>query len=343
MVITEVKGSGKKPYILSQDGPVFSCTCPAWRNQSQPIDKRTCKHLKAHLGEDVELTRTATNTVEIEKIMTRADGRKLRPDEKAKLNGPPVLLAHPWTADVDPTGWWMSEKLDGVRAYWDGKNFISRQGNTYHAPEWFKQGLPEYPLDGELWMARQQFQATLSVVRSYDAGDAAWKKITYMIFDQPGPEAFEERNKKLLRWDDRIGGASPYVQILDQTQCKGIEHLRGTLAVAEKLGAEGLMLRKPGSLYEVGRSHTCLKVKTFHDAEAVVTAHKPGKGRHKGRLGALTVMMPDGKEFDIGTGFTDKERETPPEVGATVTYRYTELTKGGVPKCGSYVATRDYE
>lgn len=42
-----------------------------------------------------------------------------------------ILLAHKWEPDHDPTGWWMSEKLDGVRAYWDGEAFVSRRGNQF--------------------------------------------------------------------------------------------------------------------------------------------------------------------------------------------------------------------
>lgn len=336
-IIGEVKGSGKKPYVLSQDGPVFSCTCPAWRNQSLSIDKRSCKHLKGHLGELVELART---TGEAESSLIVEKGRKLRPDEKVKLYGPPILLAHPWTPDVDPTGWWMSEKLDGVRAYWNGKDFISRQGNTYLAPEWFKEGLPKYPVDGELWMARQKFQETLSVVRSFDAGDDAWKKITYMIFDVPDSTAPFEIRKQLLRSIEKDAYNTVSVA---QEECLSVEHLRDTLRAREALGAEGLMLRQPGSLYEVGRSHTCLKVKSFHEAEAEVIGYVAGKKRNKGVTGALSVRMPDGKEFDIGTGLSDAERRSPPKIGAMITYRYTETTKGGVPKCASYICERNYE
>ena len=109
------------------------------------------------------------------------------------------------------------------------------------------------------------------------------------------------------------------------------------------LGAEGLMIRKPGSLYEVGRSHTILKVKPFKDADAVVVGHEPGKGRHKGRLGGLVLRLPDGKEFNVGTGLSDDERRNPPPVGSTVTYAYTEHTSDGIPKCASFLRVRPEE
>jgi DNA ligase-1 len=72
----------------------------------------------------------------------------------------------------------------------------------------------------------------------------------------------------------------------------------------------------------------------------VVVGHQPGAGRHKGRLGALLVRLADGTAFAIGTGFSDKERAAPPAVGATVTFRYQELTDAGVPRFPSYVGVR---
>ncbi len=100
------------------------------------------------------------------------------------------------------------------------------------------------------------------------------------------------------------------------------------------------MLRQPGSRYVAGRSSTLLKVKTFHDAEATVVGHQAGTGRHKGRLGALLVRLPDGTDFAIGTGFSDRERENPPAIGATVTFRYQELSDTGVPRFPSWVGVR---
>jgi len=105
-------------------------------------------------------------------------------------------------------------------------------------------------------------------------------------------------------------------------------------------GGEGLMLRQPGSLYVAGRSATLLKVKNFQDAEARVLGHEPGAGRHKGRLGALLVELPNGKRFSVGTGFSDAERENPPPIGSVINFRYQELSEGGVPRFPSYVGVR---
>lgn len=139
---TTMQGSAARPYELKNVGGVYSCTCPAWRNQSLPIEKRSCKHLKTLRGADAETERTGNAT----------------PPARSSANGdkdkPPVLLAHKWEPHIDVTGWWLSEKLDGVRAYWDGSRFLSRLGNEFLAPQWFVASLPETPLDGELWVGR---------------------------------------------------------------------------------------------------------------------------------------------------------------------------------------------
>lgn len=318
----EIQGSAAKPYVLTNTGGVYSCTCPAWRNQSAGIERRTCKHLRKYRGDQAEEDRLGGELPA--KAQKSAEG----------VEGPPVLLAHSWDCQVDLTGWWISEKLDGVRAYWDGKKFLSRQGNEFMAPDWFVDGLPSTPLDGELWMDRKAFQKTISIVRRQDRSEH-WKQIRYVVFDSPAQKApFEDRIASLkTQFKKRLA----YAQLLEHSLCKSIEHLKAELARVEALGGEGLMVRQPGSKYEIGRSSTLLKIKTFHDAEATVVAIQDGKGKHKGRMGALVVELPDGTQFSVGTGFSDKERENPPEVGALVTFRYQELTDGGVPRFPSFV------
>lgn len=325
---TEVQGSARKPYVLKNTGGVYSCSCPAWRNQSVPIETRTCKHLRKLRGDASETERLGHP---IQRVV-RSGGSKERKD------GPPVLLAHRWEDDVDIDGWWMSEKLDGVRAYWDGKMFLSRNGNEYMAPDWFVEGLPEEPLDGELWQGRRQFQSTVSIVRRQDRSKH-WEKIKYVVFDAPAHKGiFEARQKYLQKLFET--SAIPHAELLEQKPCDDVEALQAELKEVEALGGEGLMLRQPGSKYEKGRSVTLLKVKTFHDADARVVGHVAGAGRHKGRLGALEAELPDGTLFNIGTGFSDAEREAPPALGSVVTFRYQELSKDGVPRFPIYVAQR---
>lgn len=322
----EMQGSGSKPYVLKNVGGLYSCSCPAWRNQSVGIERRTCKHLRKLRGDAAEEARLGAALPA--KPVEAKDGEA----------GPPVLLAESWDNAQDLAGWWMSEKLDGVRAYWDGRQFISRQGNLYHAPDWFVDGLPEFPLDGELWIGRKAFQRTVGTVRRQDKTDL-WMDVKFLVFDAPnhgGP--FEERIAFLA--DGIRQWKSAFTSILEQAICQGVDHLREELKRVEALGGEGLMLRQPGSKYVAGRSTTLLKVKRFLDAEAVVISHEAGRGKHVGRLGALVAKLSSGKTFSVGTGFSDHERAHPPAVGSTITFRYQELTDGGIPRFPSFVRTR---
>ncbi len=326
-----MQGSGAKPYVLKNTGGVYSCSCPAWRNQSIAIEKRTCKHLRKLRGDAAEEARTGGALPQRPvKAKTSGDG-----EEAA---GPPLLLAESWDNAADLSDWWMSEKLDGVRAYWDGKQFLSRQGNIYHAPDWFIAGLPTVPLDGELWIDRKKFQRTVSIVRRQDKNDL-WNEVRFLVFDAPAANGGFEDRLAFLK-DALARGAAKFARQHPHDRCKSLDALRAELTRIEALGGEGLMLRQPGSKYVAGRSSTLLKVKTFHDAEAVVVGHQAGAGRHKGRLGALLVRLPDGTDFAIGTGFSDRERENPPAIGATVTFRYQELSDAGVPRFPSWVGVR---
>jgi DNA ligase-1 len=322
---TEMKGSGKKPYTLKNTGGVYSCSCPAWRNQSLPIEKRTCKHLRKLRGDEAEESRIGS-------AVPRSTAK-----EGEKKEGPPVLLAEVWEPSHNPTGWWISEKLDGVRAYWDGKQFISRLGNIFLAPDWFIKGLPNVILDGELWMGRKLFQKTNGFVRRHDKGDY-WKDVKYVIFDMPGDGEFEQRIKNL---HGLIHVHRPtYALIHGHEVCTGIDHLKKELARVEELGGEGLMIRQPKSLYEAGRSSTLLKVKSFVDDEGVVSGYTDGTGKYKGKVGALLLKWND-REVKVGTGLTDEDRSSPPPVGSLVNFRYLGLTDDGEPRHASYVGIRD--
>ena len=102
-------------------------------------------------------------------------------------------------------------------------------------------------------------------------------------------------------------------------------------------GAEGLMLHRGSSFYKAGRSDDLIKLKQYDDAEAVVVAHLPGKGKYLGAMGSLQVMLPSGIQFKVGSGFTDAERHDPPAVGAKITYRYNGLTDQGLPRFARFI------
>ncbi len=323
----EVKGSAVKPYLLKNVGGVYSCSCPAWRNQSAPIEQRTCKHLRQYRGEQAEKDRLGgilpTKTIKKSNI---------------KKDTPPLLLATAWDGQQDITGWWMSEKLDGVRAYWTGEKFLSRQGNEYHAPDWFVDKLPAFPLDGELWMDRKMFQKTVSIVRRQDKSEH-WKNIRFLVFDAPAEKGSFEERLEIIR--THLNSKNTYIEQLSHIPCESSVHLKEELQRVEALGGEGLMLRQPKSLYEIGRSNTLLKIKSFIDAEAVVLEYQPGKGKHKGKMGALSVQLDNGTLFSIGTGFSDHQRANPPEIGSTISFRYQELSDDGVPRFPSFLRIRE--
>jgi|SaaInl8_200m_RNA_FD_contig_101_144891_length_3298_multi_4_in_0_out_0_3 DNA ligase 1 len=253
----------------------------------------------------------------------------------AKPKKSPLMLAHKWNDEIDIKGWWMSEKLDGVRGYWTGRELVSRSGNRFYAPEWFTRNFPRTPLDGELWTGREQFSELVSIVRKKKVHDE-WKKVRYLIFDAPEIKGgVEKRLDFVRRWFHEH--ENPYAQVLKQEICENREHLIKKLVQVESLGGEGMMLRRPDSPYTVGRSYDLLKVKTYEDAEATVIKHLPGLGRNKGRLGSLLVELPGGIQFAIGTGFSDKERENPPPVGSIITFKYYGIHKSGIPRFASFL------
>ena len=251
---------------------------------------------------------------------------------------PPLLLANVWKSSIDPTGWWMSEKYDGLRAYWDGQKLWTRYGNLIHAPDYFLAELPrDIVLDGELWMGHGKFEETASVVRS-ETPDDRWKLIRYMVFDAPQATGGFEQRMEFLR--ATVSRENRFVTVVAQERCRGAAQLLAERDRIVREGAEGLMLRQPGSPYEPRRSSTLLKVKPYDDAEATVIGHEPGKGKYAGKLGALRVRTENGREFSIGTGLTDAERESPPPIGTIITYRYQGLTAKGVARFPSYLRVR---
>jgi DNA ligase-1 len=255
--------------------------------------------------------------------------------------GPPeILLANVFRDGIDVTQYLVSEKFDGVRAIWDGERLRFRSGNLIQAPQWFLASLPAQPLDGELWLGRGRFERLSGIVRREVPVDEEWRQVRYMVFELPGGEgSFSERAGRIEHLVAQAG--VPWLEAVRQEAVTDRLSLQARLAAVLKAGGEGLMLHRADAPYESGRSDTLLKLKPWLDAEAVVVGHLPGKGKYAGQLGALRVRLPDGRQFSLGTGFTDAQRRQPPPVGATVTYRYRELTASGLPRFASFVRRRD--
>lgn len=258
----------------------------------------------------------------------------------AAAGKPELLLAQVYNDTIDVKQYWISEKLDGVRAYWDGKQLISRGGKVIAAPAWFVAGFPPRPLDGELWLGRNQFAATLSVVSKQQPVDSEWQQIRYYLFELPDATgSFTERISALQHLIARQD--SRYLMLVPQFRLSDNAALLAKLSELEQAGAEGLMLHHQDALYTTGRSADLLKLKTYQDSEAEVIGYRPGKGKYQGMVGALLVKTPDGKTFAIGSGLTDALRQTPPPLGAVVTYRYNGLTQHGLPRFARFLRLRE--
>ncbi|WP_293645225.1 DNA ligase [Thiolapillus sp.] len=253
--------------------------------------------------------------------------------------GTELLLLTKYRPGMVIDGWLMSEKLDGVRAYWDGSRLLSRQGNPFAVPDWFIQDLPPFELDGELWIARGQFEQTLSIVsRNYH--DPEWRRITYRVFEVPHASGgLLTRLHKLEAYLKEH--PLEHVSVIPQSVCRDTAHLMEKLDAVVAAGGEGLVLREPGSPYETGRSRHALKVKRYDDMEGRVLGYRPGKGKFKGMVGALQVEIEGGKRFYIGTGLSDQDRRDPPAIGSLITFRYHGLSSAGIPRFASFMRVRE--
>jgi len=274
-----------------------------------------------------------------------------------------VMLAKSYN-DQDPTGWWISEKLDGMRLLWDGHTAISRNGKPIILPASFQQQLPVgLSLDGELFLGHGRFQETMSIVRR-KVPDQRWDQIQYRVFDSPNTTGgFETRLAEVkghLFWNRKYQPA-PQIRVQEQILCASLEHMKMIFADLVANGAEGIMLRRFGSDYELKRSDSLLKYKPWlHSIDARVMGHQSGNGKHINRLGALVCLFLPGQQeldraaltfkipvnyletFTVGTGFTDQDRENPPPIGSIIRMSCQSLTDAGLPRFPVFEHIRDF-
>ncbi|WP_298442608.1 DNA ligase [uncultured Ferrimonas sp.] len=245
--------------------------------------------------------------------------------------GPDLMLAKSYHQDVEVSSYLISEKYDGMRAYWTGSKLVSRSGHKIAAPAWFIAALPAMPLDGELWLGRGQFQALMSIVRDAEPDEEQWRQVRYMVFDLPmSLNPFHVRQREITQLLTDLN--QPHLQAVPQHKVEDAKQLQALFRQHQLQGAEGLILKRYDSPYLSGRSPLMLKMKAYQDAEAVVVAHLPGKGKYQGLLGALLVKDASGREFKLGSGLSDQLRHHPPAIGSVVTYRYNGFTDSGLPR-----------
>ncbi|WP_337955952.1 DNA ligase [Curvibacter lanceolatus] len=256
----------------------------------------------------------------------------------------PLMKAGRYQAGQPVEGFLVSEKLDGVRARWDGQQLWTRSGRRIHAPAEFTVGWPSLALDGELWAGRGQFLRAVAAVRE-GAGSEAWAGLRLMVFDTPDPvRPFGGPDGRLALLQAALAAPRPPaptgptgLQALPQHPVSSTADLQSWLDEVVAAGGEGLMLHRTSNLYRSGRSNDLLKYKPFLDAEARVVQILPGKGQWQGLAGALLVQTTDGHRLRLGSGLSEAQRHEPPPVGSWVSFRYQGLHPGGMPRFASFV------
>lgn len=252
---------------------------------------------------------------------------------------PPIQLAESYQSQ-SISGYWASEKFDGVRAYWDGHQLLTRSGNLIHAPTWFTRRFPKHPMDGELWIERGQFDAISALVRSEASHSRRWKQVKFMVFDWP---------ERMLIFADRYHALGqqikernlPHLRQVAMWPAPSIQRLRKTLKQISQEGAEGIVLHRAFGLYQPGRNTNQLKLKPYQDGEARVVGYSPGQGKYQNMVGALVVETSQGIRFKLGSGLSDADRREPPPIGSQITYRYNGMTKNGKPRFARFLRRFD--
>ena len=319
-------------------------------NRSVKSNKRTLKKsIKRSVKKSNKRSGKKSKKRSVKKTEKRSDKRS------EKTNGRPtssrkfaVMLAKNYDPKIDPTGWWHSEKLDGVRAVWSTKDFVSRNNKIFRSPDSYKKYFPkDEVLDGELFTKRGDFKGAVSVVSHKTPNENDWKKVKYMAFDLPLEKGdFETRMKKLKSVVSRScrGKKNCPIKVVKQTRIKNRSHLNKLHKGIVKQKGEGSMIRRSKSPYENKRSGSLLKIKDFYEDDAIIVSHEKGSGKYKNNLGKLIVKWRQGKhkgvEFKVGSGFTDAERKGDyakrfPK-GKKIRVQYTEIQSSGKPRFPVY-------
>ena len=255
--------------------------------------------------------------------------------------------------DQNVSGWLASEKLDGVRAYWDGENLLSRQGKRLNAPQSFTKNFPKFALDGELYANGLKFEEIQATVMDKLPDEKAWSRLKFHVFDVPEASGGLPRRLEVLA---KFLKNEPNDNLIIIKQIKmhdNAQFLKFTKDIIAR-GGEGAVVREPNASYERKRSKNALKFKKFKDAECEVISINKGSGKNANLAGSLTCKALGGKDkeekageskegttFKIGSGLSDKNRQDPPKIGSIITYKFQNLTANGKPRFPIFLRVRE--
>jgi len=235
------------------------------------------------------------------------------------------------------SNWYMSEKLDGIRAFWDGEKLYTKNGNIINTPKTFTKNFPKFHLDGELWTKRDDFENIQNIVLDKNPS-SKWSEITYNIFEAPNLEGdFKNRLYKIKLWFSLNHNEN--INLIPQYICKNKKDLDKFLEKIITKKGEGIIIKNPNLTYINKRNENILKVKKFYDMEGLVVDINYNNSKMK----SLVLKLEDGTIFNLGNGFSDEERVNHPKIGDTVTFKYYDFTKNSKPKFASFLRVREKE
>lgn len=212
------------------------------------------------------------------------------------LNGENLMLLGEYKEDIDVKGWVVSEKYDGIRAVWDGKNLISRSGKKFNAPKFWFENFPNFKIDGELWTARNDFENLSSIVRD-KIPDKEWNNVKFMIFDVPDAKGDLFSRIEVLK-DFLDKNPNNFIKIIKQISVNSNKDVKKYFNDVIQKGGEGVVVRDPKEPYVNKRSNKILKLKQFHDDECEVIKINMGNGKYSGKMGSLSCKnLKDGAVF----------------------------------------------
>ncbi|MCE3046734.1 DNA ligase [Helicobacter kayseriensis] len=250
-----------------------------------------------------------------------------------------LLLDHfnPRLIEENPQNYLWSEKLDGVRAYWDGQALYSRSGKKLNPPIFFIQNFPPFPIDGELWSKRGEFEKILSITQSKQ-DSSRWRELKFYIFEVPHQTGGLLERLQVLQ-DYLSLHSSPFIRIIPQTQVTSLKELQQTLQEITKLGGEGIVVRNKTTPYYTGRKKDSMKLKSYQDRECKIIQYIKGNGKLQEMMGSF-LCQDNEKIIKIGSGMDEKFRKDPPPIGTIITYKFFGLTQKGNPRFPTFLRIR---